>query len=162
MTEEDHGQKTIAHTQQRWEHYRSLGTWGWLMLAVRTQCQMPGLLLPFLHFLQLSSETTPRNPSTPFYPEVEMLYNMGIPWGSQAVCCFIQIVSLKNSQLTNFPGGPVGKVLHFHCRGQGFFQVSKLRSHMPLSTAKTNKQNSFWLYVCRYHSNPLNKGGNWD
>ena len=70
MTEKDHGQKTTAHTQQCWEHCWSLGTWGWLMLAVRTQCQMPGLLLPFFHFLQLSSETTPRNPSTPSHPEV--------------------------------------------------------------------------------------------
>ena len=90
-----------------------------------------------------------------------------ITWGypegvKQCAQCFTQTVSLKNSQLTNFPGGPVGKVLHFHCRGQGFFQVSKLRSHTPLSTAKTNKQNSSWLYVCRYHSNPLYKGGNWD
>ena len=40
----------------------------------------------------------------------------------------------------DFPGGPVVKTLHFHCRGHGSNPlVGELRSHMPSGVTKKKK-----------------------
>ena len=39
----------------------------------------------------------------------------------------------------SFPGSPVVRILHFHCRGHGFL-AGELRSHMPSGTAKKKKK----------------------
>ena len=42
----------------------------------------------------------------------------------------------QNMEVQDFPGGPVVKTQHFHCRGVGFDPLlGELRSHMPHSTA---------------------------
>ena len=38
-------------------------------------------------------------------------------------------------KMPNFPGGPVVKILHFHCRGHGFNPWSG-KFHMPRDVAK--------------------------
>ena len=41
----------------------------------------------------------------------------------------------------DFPGGPVVKTLHFHCRGRGFDPWSG-KFRMPGGVAKKNKKNN--------------------
>ena len=53
----------------------------------------------------------------------------------------------------DFPGGPVVKTPHSHCRGHGFDPWSgKLRSHMPCGSAKSKNR-----YI---HSNTIKHYGN--